>query len=50
MKLEVKYLFPISSPGAKFYIYELRKGLGMRKILAHGIRMQKKPQTRGDIF
>ena len=33
-----------------FYIYQLSKGLGMRKISAHGIRMQENPQTRADIF
>ena len=50
MKLEVKYLFPTSSSGANFYIYQLHEGLGMRKILAHGIRMQNNPQTRVDFF
>ena len=50
MKLEVKYLFPTSSSGLSFYIYQLHEGLGMRKILAHSIRMQKNPQTREDIF
>ena len=39
MKLKVKYLFPTSSSGANFYIYQLPESLGMRKILAHGIRM-----------
>ena len=29
-----------------FTFYQLRHGLGMRKILAHGIRAQKNPQTR----
>ena len=41
MKLEVKYLFPTSSSGASFFIYQLSEGLEMRKILAHSIRMQK---------
>ena len=50
MKLKVKYPFPNSSSGANFYIQQLPKGLGMRKILAHGIRMQKNPQTRENIF
>ena len=50
MKLEVKCLFPNSSSGAKFYISQLPEGLIIRKILAHGIRMQKNPQTREDIF
>ena len=50
MKLKVKYLFPTSSSGADFYIYQLPEGLGMSKVLAHGIRMQKNPQTREDIF
>ena len=40
MKFEVKY----------FFIYQLPEDLGMRKILAHGIRMQKNPQTRDKIF
>ena len=46
MKLEVKYLYPNSSLGANFYIYQLPEGLEMRKILAHGIRMQKNPQNK----
>ena len=50
MKLEIKYIFPTSTSGANFYIYELPEGLEMRKILAHGTRMQKNPQARGDIF
>ena len=45
-KLEVKYVFITSSSGANFYIYQLTGGLGMRKILAHGIRMQKNSETR----
>ena len=40
MKFEEKY----------FSIYQLPEDLGMRKILAHGIRMQKNPQTRDEIF
>ena len=32
------------------HISQLPEGLGMRKILTHGIRMQKIPQTREDIF
>ena len=39
MKLEVKYIFPTSTSSANFYIYELPESLGMRKVLAHGIRM-----------
>ena len=50
MKLEVKYLFPTSSSGANSYIHQLPEGLGMRKILAHVIRLRKNPQTREDIF
>ena len=50
MKFEVKFLFPTSSSGAHFYVYEMPEGLGMRKIWAHGTRMQKNPQTREDIF
>ena len=49
MKMEVKYLFPTSSSGVNFCIYQLPEGLEMRKILALGIRMQKNPQTRADI-
>ena len=49
IKLEVKYLFPISCSGANFYIFQLPGGLEMRKILAHGIRMQRNPQAR-EIF
>ena len=50
MKLEVKFLFWISSSGTNVYIYKLLEGLGMRKTLAYGARMQKNPQTREDIF
>ena len=50
MKLEVKFLFLTSSSGANFYIYQLPEGPQTRKILAHGIRMKKSLQTRGDIF
>ena len=50
MKLEVKFLFLTSSSGAKFYIYQLPEGPQTRKILAHGIRMKKSLQTRGDII
>ena len=46
MKLEVKYLFPTSSLLANVCIICLE----MRKILAHGIRMQNNLQTRADIF
>ena len=41
VKLKVNYLFPTSSSGANFYIYELPEGLGKSKILA---------QTRVEIF
>ena len=47
---QVEYLFPTSSSSANIYIYQLSEGLAMRKILAHSIRMQKNPQTRGDTF
>ena len=50
MQLEVKYLFQTSFSGANFYIYELPEGLGIRKTLARGIRMQKNPQTREETF
>ena len=50
MKLEVKYLFPTSSSGVNFYIYQLPEGLGMRKMLAHGVVMRKNQQTREYIF
>ena len=39
MKSEVKYLFPTSSSGPNFYICQLPEGLGMTKILAHGIKI-----------
>ena len=42
MKLEVKYLSPTLCLSARFYIYERSEGLEIRKILALGIRMQKK--------
>ena len=50
MKLKINYLFATSSSGAIFYIYQLPAGLRMRKILADGIRMQKKPQTKKETF
>ena len=42
MKLEVKYLLATQSSGAKFCIYSLPEGLGIRKILAHDISRQQK--------
>ena len=50
MKLEVKDLFPTSSTGSNFYIYQLPKSLGMSKVLPHGVRMQKTPKTRTKVF
>ena len=50
MNLEVKYIFPTSAPGVNNYVCKLPEGLGMRRILAHGTRIQKNPQTREDIF
>ena len=50
MKLEVKCIFPTSTPGVNNYICKLSEGLGMRRLLAHGTRIQKNPQTRKDIF
>ena len=50
MKLQVKYLFPTSSSGTHFYIHQFSEGLGMGNILAHGLRMQKKPQTSANIL
>ena len=34
MKLKFKYIFPTSSSGTNFYIYQLPEGLEIRKILA----------------
>ena len=50
MKLEMTNLFPTSSPGANFFICQLSECLEMRKILAHGIRMQKKSTNHGAHF
>ena len=50
MKLEVKYIFSTSTLGVNNYIYKLPEGLRIRRILAHGTRIQKNPQTREDIF
>ena len=50
MKLEVKYIFPTSTLGVNNCIYKLSEGLGIRRILALGTRIQKNPQTREDIF
>ena len=50
MRLEVKHIFPTSTPGANNYIYKLPEGLGMREILAHGTRTQKNSHTREEIF
>ena len=49
MKLEVKCIFPTSTPGLNNYIYKLPEGLGMRRILAHRTWIQKNPQIREDI-
>ena len=49
MKLKLKNLFPNSSSETNVYIYQLPEGLGMREVLAHGISMQKNPQTREEI-
>ena len=46
MKLKVKYLFPTSSSGTKFYIYQLPERLGMTKILAHGKGCKRIHKTR----
>ena len=43
MKLKVKYISPKSFSGANIFVCQLSEGLGMRKVLAHGIRMQKNP-------
>ena len=53
MILKVKNIFPNSSLGGNFYIYELPEGPVMRKILAHGYqdtRIQKNVQAREEIF
>ena len=50
MKLKVKYIFPASTPGVNNYICKLPEGLGTRRILTHGTKTQKNPQTRKDIF
>ena len=50
MKLEVKYIFATSTPGVNNYIYKLPEDLGMRRILAHGTRIQISRQTREDIL
>ena len=50
MKLQVKYIFQTSTAGANNCIYKLPEGLGMRKIIAYGTRIQKNPQTREHIF
>ena len=50
MKLEVKYLYSTSCSGRNFYIYQLPQGLGARKISANGIRVQKNPHSKENIF
>ena len=47
LKLEVAHF---SSSYTHFYMYGLPEGLRMRKIFDHGIRIQKNPQNRVDIF
>ena len=42
--------FATSCSSANFYVYQLPEGLVMRKIFAHGIRMQKNPQSNENIF
>ena len=49
MKLETQCLFPTSFSGTNVYIYQMPEGLGMKKILTHGVRMQMNPQTRADV-
>ena len=50
MKLDVKILFPTLSSGVNFCICQVPEGLGIRKILAFGIRTEKNLQTRVDIL
>ena len=50
MKLEVKYIFPTSTPGVNNDICKLSEGLGNRRVLGHGTRIQKNPQIREGIF
>ena len=50
MNLEVKYIFPTSTPDVNNYIYKLPEGLGMRRILAHDTRIEKNPRIRKGIF
>ena len=47
LKLEVAHF---SSSGTHFYMYWLPEGLVMKNIFDHGIRIQKNPQNRVDIF
>ena len=50
IKLRVKYIFPASTPGVNNYNGKMPEGLVMRRILTHGTKIQKNPQTRKDIF
>ena len=50
MKLEVKYLIISLSLDTNFCIYQLPKGLKIRKILAHIITTQKNAQTKARVF
>ena len=50
VKLEVKHLFPTSTWGTHFYIYQLPEGLRMRKILAHMVLGCKRIHKPGLTF
>ena len=50
VKLEVKHLFPTSSWGTYFYVYQLPEGLTMRKILAHMVLGCKRIHKQGLTF
>ena len=50
MKLNIKYLFPTLSSGVHFYVYKLPEGLGMKKILAYSISMQKNSPIKEGVF
>ena len=50
VKSKVNYVFPTSPSSADLFIHHFSEGLEMRKIIAHGIRMQSNLQTRAQIY
>ena len=50
MKLEVKYIFGLPARFSVLFFHQMPEGLKTRNILPNGIKMEKNPPTRADIF